>query len=592
MLEKSLHAGNIIAAVCTAADVTFAGGVVTTIGAALSTVALFSKLGRADRKIAESMADQMQTYLENSSLTEDRKKIAAQMLGKYHPSKADLARGNMDAATIAANMRVHVKATATDPAYETEIALDNYADILAATLAPFLEPKNINQAMLQELLARSDESGQSNRLHDEGITEKAIIRLAQRIAGETDDLGQAWLTLQDAMDTAVKVQQEGRIKSNHGDFVDTVLARVAELAKEGEYSDASRAIDAALVEEEAAHARRKDRLLTSGVELARLDGNATHAAGLLLQQADLAAGGQADFEGLRDLWRIYYEVGRDKGVALDLSIAIEIAQLVLAHANTPDERGMVLNDLGIALQTLGERETGTQHLQEAVTAYENTLKECTRDRVPLQWATTQMNLGAVLRILGARETGTQHLQEAVTAYENALKENTRDRVPLQWAGTQMNLGNVLRILGERETGTQRLQEAVTAYENTLKECTRDRVPLQWATTQMNLGTALLTLGARETGTQRLQEAVTAYENALKENTRDRVPLEWAKTKYNLAILELAFFDKTGDAAHLERALGFAGKAKEVFEQAQAGQYMGMIEGIIARINVLRDGDGG
>jgi hypothetical protein len=36
------------------------------------------------------------------------------------------------------------------------------------------------------------------------------------------------------------------------------------------------------------------------------------------------------------------------------------------------------------------------------------------------------------------------------------KEWTRERVPLQWATTQNNLGIALRILGEGESGTARL----------------------------------------------------------------------------------------------------------------------------------------
>ena len=85
--------------------------------------------------------------------------------------------------------------------------------------------------------------------------------------------------------------------------------------------------------------------------------------------------------------------------------------------------------------------------------------------------------------LGQRETGTGRLDEAVAAYRDALKERTRDRVPLDWAMTQMNLGNALRTLGERETGTAHLDEAVAAYRDALKERTRDRVPLDWAMTQ-------------------------------------------------------------------------------------------------------------
>ena len=93
-------------------------------------------------------------------------------------------------------------------------------------------------------------------------------------------------------------------------------------------------------------------------------------------------------------------------------------------------------------------------------------------------------------VLGERESGTGKLEEAVLAYREALKERTRERVPLDWALTQMNLGTALRVLGERESGTGKLEEAVVAYREALKERTRERVPLQWAMTQMNLGTAL------------------------------------------------------------------------------------------------------
>ena len=71
--------------------------------------------------------------------------------------------------------------------------------------------------------------------------------------------------------------------------------------------------------------------------------------------------------------------------------------------------------------------------------------------------------------LGERESGTATLEEAVAAFREALKENTRERVPLDWAATQKNLGNALTTLGERESGTARLQEAVAAYREALKE---------------------------------------------------------------------------------------------------------------------------
>jgi tetratricopeptide (TPR) repeat protein len=88
--------------------------------------------------------------------------------------------------------------------------------------------------------------------------------------------------------------------------------------------------------------------------------------------------------------------------------------------------------------------------------------------VPLQWAATQNNLANALRTLGERESRTERLEEAVTAYRAALEELTRERVPLQWAATQNNLANALRTLGERESGTARLEEALSAYDAALE----------------------------------------------------------------------------------------------------------------------------
>jgi tetratricopeptide (TPR) repeat protein len=84
--------------------------------------------------------------------------------------------------------------------------------------------------------------------------------------------------------------------------------------------------------------------------------------------------------------------------------------------------------------------------------------------VRLDWAATQNNLGNALRTLGQRESGTARLEEAIAAYRAALEERTRQRVPLDWAMTQNNLGIALKALGERENGTAHLTEAVSAFD--------------------------------------------------------------------------------------------------------------------------------
>ena len=229
-------------------------------------------------------------------------------------------------------------------------------------------------------------------------------------------------------------------------------------------------------------------------------------------------------------------------------------------------------------QTLGERESGTARLEEAVAAYRAALEERTRERVPLDWATTQNNLGNALRALGERESGTARLEEAVAAYRAALEEQTRERVPLDWAATQNNLGTALcdaRRAGERdgaarggggglprgaggtdaragaarlgddaEQSRQRARDARRAGERDGAARRRRSRPIarRWRSGRASgfrstgrrrrtiSATRSRALGERESGTARLEEAVAAYRAALEERTRERVPLDWARTQ--------------------------------------------------------------
>ena len=55
---------------------------------------------------------------------------------------------------------------------------------------------------------------------------------------------------------------------------------------------------------------------------------------------------------------------------------------------------MTQNNLGLALWRLGERESGTARLEEAVAAYRAALEEYTRERVPHHRAQTERKLTA------------------------------------------------------------------------------------------------------------------------------------------------------------------------------------------------------
>ena len=68
---------------------------------------------------------------------------------------------------------------------------------------------------------------------------------------------------------------------------------------------------------------------------------------------------------------------------------------------------------------------------------------------PERRARLQLSFGNALEVLGKRERGTERLEQAVDTYRAGIEERTRERVPLDWATTQHNLGTALGALGKR-----------------------------------------------------------------------------------------------------------------------------------------------
>ena len=92
----------------------------------------------------------------------------------------------------------------------------------------------------------------------------------------------------------------------------------------------------------------------------------------------------------------------------------------LLPAEDRDQRGADWSAAGISW-TDQDRDFGNNSaLGRAIEAHRAALEERTRARVPLQWATTQNALGIALAVLGERESGTARLEEAVAAWELCL----------------------------------------------------------------------------------------------------------------------------------------------------------------------------
>jgi tetratricopeptide (TPR) repeat protein len=316
------------------------------------------------------------------------------------------------------------------------------------------------------------------RAENAGIETSVVVSLAARLKPmQKLDFVQAVVEVSHAVDIAIKVAREAS-RGSSDQLLDEVLKRIADKTKSNDPVGATREAEEGIARWEKQEAARRATALASGValhdaalntDLLRFDGAA--AARRVEQIAALQHEDdpEALFEAVRAQLKKFQVEGRNDGLNFSLAVAIAIARRMVGLAHGPDQHGMALNDLGGVLEELGERESGTEKLEQAVAAYREALEERTRYRVPLDWAMTQTNLGNALLRLGERESGMPRLEEAVEAHRAALEEYTRERAALEWATTQNNRGAALRALGEREGETVQLEEAVVAYHAALEE---------------------------------------------------------------------------------------------------------------------------
>lgn len=220
-------------------------------------------------------------------------------------------------------------------------------------------------------------------------------------------------------------------------------------------------------------------------------------------------------------------------------VAFQYALEALTPESPPERRAICLHGLGHALMNLGEREDSIEQLNEAVTVLRSALT--LMEQSSELWASMQNNLGNALLALGQRERSSSRVLAAVSAYQRSLEEWTRERVPLDWALVHINLGNAFQSLGVLEDRLEPLEQAVAAFRASLEKITPERNPMTWGKAMNNLGNALLELGRRERNTRRIEESVVTLRAALLPRSRVKTPAFWANTHVGLgsALYELA-----------------------------------------------------
>jgi tetratricopeptide (TPR) repeat protein len=477
-MKALLNAANVIASIAgTVAAETVTGGAGTAISGTTSLYELMRRVSGKAPAITAKIAQNLQAELDRHHLTDDQNLLIIQMI-EYAPLlPAEVMAAARNPTRICAMMLAKLK----DPAHRTAPTQDAFTRVLTPVLTRLLADTEVSAQLrpafedaTAETMRFIAEQVETLTAQVQGAFERAAIaefvvkELARRfVPGSGGDFESARRDLEKALEIYTTQQAIGALPHNHHEAIDTVFDEVNRLNRLAQFDEASAALDAALrVEQEAikthqeASNARQAAILDRGVDQDRLRNNPASAAERLVARLLLDNPPDA-FNALRVLQDEWYVRGRDQGLAFDATVAIHIAEHTLTHAQTPDQRGAALNDLAIALATLGKREPGTARLDAAVLACTEALKESTRERVPLDWATTQMNLGNALLTLGQREPGTARLDAAVLAYTEALKEHTRDRVPLDWAISLFNLGNVEIVYFDKTANPAHLATART-----------------------------------------------------------------------------------------------------------------------------------
>ncbi len=89
------------------------------------------------------------------------------------------------------------------------------------------------------------------------------------------------------------------------------------------------------------------------------------------------------------------------------------------------------------------------------------------ERDPIQWAQSKDGLGNALEELGYNNSDSSYLNQAIDAYNDSLKVYKSDQQPLQWATVKYELGTAFVYLGQQGPGIKYLQQGVQNYRQAL-----------------------------------------------------------------------------------------------------------------------------
>ncbi|MEL6808009.1 MAG: hypothetical protein AAFO97_09535 [Pseudomonadota bacterium] len=443
----------------------------------------------------------------------------------------------------------------------------------------------VNQQAMQDtqrlILQQLEQTSQFQAMQAAGVTQDALIALAQRVSEDVADPGQAFAELKRAVDIAIRVQTSAVDNPSTDDFVAEVERRAAELAKSDPIAANAAAMEGldALRRKRAEDQEREIELTGIVYQHNMATGDADSAAARLVEILDLTEGRPATTLDILPMSTNAVERALNEGSLLHLRLAIALGDIAIERAATDQDKTDAWHEQGIHFQLLANRLTGpeaTEMFARSIAAYETSLQYVSKEDTPFLWATTKANIAINLvsqtRRIADEDDVRNMLLAALDNYQAALPMIDQDTYPAEWLNTQTSLGVTLLELGHRRGETNSLPEidqAIQAFSVALSFAETLDDPVEVANQQIHLASALKNRAEAESVDALravFSEVERLYLAAGETYAANGIQDDWARIQHNLALLygDMAVYTYNADGYRLlefsmnayDNALGF------------------------------------
>ena len=193
---------------------------------------------------------------------------------------------------------------------------------------------------------------------------------------------------------------------------------------------------------------------------------------LIFSPADQASQEQTQEHVQQLLSRLYNAVQADwQDSWLEQLVVVSRSQLISSSQGSPSDLQAILQELNQPVRDMRAMGRRVELCQQALILVEGKNNE-------QLWTALQFELGDSL-IQNPQGDRAENIEQAISAYEQSLKVFTRKAMPVEWAQAMNNLAGayVGRIRGDR---AENIEQAIDAYKQSFHVRTREAMPFEWA----------------------------------------------------------------------------------------------------------------